>query len=123
MAYILVVDDDPQHREMLTQLLALDRHEVVALPHGGEAAALCRRRLPDLVLLDVLMPVKDGIDTAIELRAEWPALPILGMSGGRRTLTSSFNLESVALVGADATLAKPFSRADLQAAVGRLLAA
>ncbi len=121
MAHILVIDDDPQHRAMLQQMLALDSHQVETLENGAHALASCRARLPDLVLLDVLMPVKDGIDTAIELRAAFSSLPILAMSGGRRSLSPAFNLESVALVGADATLAKPFTRSDLQKAVADLL--
>lgn len=121
MARILVIDDDPQHRTMLQQLLGLDRHQVFTLDNGQHAVATCHQQQPDLVVLDVLMPVKDGIDTAIELRREFPALKILAVSGGRRTLTPSFNLESVALVGADSTLAKPFTRAELQFALNWLL--
>ena len=121
MARILVIDDDAQHRTMLQQLLQLDGHEVDTLDNGAQALARCSPRPPDLVLLDVLMPVKDGIDTAIELRAAHPTLPILAMSGGRRTLSPAFNLESMALVGASATLAKPFTRRDLQAQLAQLL--
>lgn len=121
MAHILVIDDDPHHRGMLEQLLRLDRHEVRSLDNGELAVPTCRSRCPDLVIVDVLMPVRDGIDTLIDLRRAFPALRLLAVSGGRRTLSPSFNLESAALVGADATLAKPFTRAELQAEVQRLL--
>lgn len=122
MARILVIDDDPQLRTALQQLLALDHHQVRTLENGVHALATCQRELPDLVVLDVLMPLKDGIDTAIELRREFPLLKILAVSGGRRSLTPDFNLDSVSLAGADATLAKPFTRSELQQAVGLVLA-
>lgn len=123
MAYILVIDDDPQHRTMLQSLLRLDGHDVATLDSGDRALLSCRQRPPDLVVLDVLMPIKDGIETTIELRQAFPALKILAISGGRRTLTPAFNLESAALVGADATLPKPFTRSELLACITPLLAA
>lgn len=123
MAHILVIEDDPQHRSMLQQMLALDKHEVSTLEHGELAVPTCRARLPDVVLLDVLMPVKDGIETAIDLRSAFPGLKILAMSGGRRSLTPLFNLDSAALVGVNETLTKPFTRGELKAVLDRLLRA
>lgn len=123
MAYLLVIEDDPQHRSMLQQMLTLDRHEVSVLENGAHALAACRSRCPDAVLLDILMPVQDGIETAIALRGAYPHLKILAMSGGRRSLTPGFNLDSAVLAGADRTLAKPFTRKELQTALDQLLRA
>lgn len=121
MAHILVIEDDPQHRAMLQQMLALDRHEVSVLENGAQALATCRSRCPDAVLLDILMPIQDGIETAIALRGAYPKLKILAMSGGRRSLTPGFNLDSAVLAGVDQTLAKPFTRSELKVALDRLL--
>ena len=123
MAHILVIDDDEQFRTMLIQMLTKDGHRVASAQDGEEGLQLIAQIKPDLIITDILMPRKDGIETIMELNRIGNEIPIIAMSGGRRSIRAEFNLESAALVGAGikASLAKPFSRADLRLAIERAL--
>ena len=67
---VLVADDDPDIRGVLTLNLELSGYTVIAAEHGGEAGELARALLPDLVVLDVMMPVSDGFTILEELKAD-----------------------------------------------------
>ena len=121
MAKILVIDDEPQMRDMLKQLLQLDGHHVTLASNGDEGIACFNKSQPDLVITDILMPYKDGIELVIEIRRIDTETPIIATSGGRRSLSASFNLDSSLLVGANTMLPKPFTRAQLQASVKKCL--
>jgi len=76
------VEDDEMNRDMLMRRLQRRGYEVVAAVDGGEAVALTRQRLPDLVLMDISLPVKDGYQATRELRAD-PAvqhIPIIALT-------------------------------------------
>jgi DNA-binding response OmpR family regulator len=75
-----------------------------------------------LVIVDIIMPNKEGLETIIEIRARDPKTPIIAISGGGRTTNDNF-LEMATLVGADKVLRKPFERKDLTAMINRLLPA
>ncbi|MEF8702364.1 MAG: response regulator [Candidatus Accumulibacter sp. UW26] len=122
MAHILIIDDDEQLRTMLVQMLTHDKHQVRAATDGEEGLRLVAQSSPDLIITDILMPHKDGIETILELARAGRKIPIIAMSGGRRSISAEFNLESAALLGVSETLAKPFSRDDLRQAVARALA-
>ena len=121
MAHILVIDDDEAFREMLVQSLTLDQHRVTVAGNGEEGMRLCQQAKPDLILTDVLMPSLDGIELIMELSRRGNTIPIIAMSGGRRSISAEFNLESASLMGVKATLAKPFVRADLRQAIDQAL--
>lgn len=80
---MLVVDDDAPTREAYAEFLQDCGYEVVEAAHGGEAILHVYRHRPDLVLLDISMPVLDGVETAESLRERIPAseLRILGVTG------------------------------------------
>lgn len=122
MAHILVIEDDVQFRQMLVQMLQQDRHQVAIAGDGIEAMHLLQQIRPDLIVTDILMPNMDGVETIMELSQQGNDTPIIAISGGRRSISSEFNLESAALLGVKATLAKPFSRADLRKAIEEALA-
>jgi len=121
MAHILVMEDDAQFRQMLVQMLQQDGHHVDATADGAEGMNLLRQTNPDLIVTDILMPNMDGVEAMLALSQEQRNIPIIAISGGRRSISSSFNLESAALLGARETLAKPFSRNDLRNAIERVL--
>lgn len=121
MPRILVVEDDVQFREMLVQMLRLDLHDVTVAVDGLEALALLEHSRPDLIITDILMPKMDGVETIVELARRGYEIPIIAVSGGRRTITAAFNLDSAGLLGVSATLAKPFARADLRKAIEQAL--
>ena len=122
MPHILVIEDDLEFRDPLVKLLMNDGHTVTVAGDGVEALRLLKTLRPALIISDVLMPKMDGIETIMELSRSGNAVPIIAMSGGRRSITSEFNLASAQLVGVKGTLAKPFSWADLRRAVQDALA-
>jgi DNA-binding NtrC family response regulator len=116
---ILVVDDEPDIGSSLAKLLATAGHEVILARNGNEATRLCRERRVDLVLVDLFMPDKDGIETIIELQALKLALPIIAMSGGGPRRMDL--LPEAKLLGAVHTIDKPFDPAQLLALVNSAL--
>ncbi|MDO9140355.1 MAG: response regulator [Methylococcales bacterium] len=122
MAHILVIEDDEQFREMLVQMLTLDAHKVTVAHDGEEGVQLSQQVSPNLIITDILMPRMDGIEAIMELARQGGGIPIIAMSGGRRSISAEFNLESATLMGVRATLAKPFTRADLRLAIEQALA-
>jgi CheY-like chemotaxis protein len=128
MSHILLIEDDDLLRDTLLQMLELDGHKVTEAIDGAQGLKVFAQRQGtsdkggfDLVITDVLMPGVDGARVIVELRRAQPGLPIIAISGGRRILSSQFNLETATLAGATSQLAKPFSRQDLKAAVTQAL--
>jgi CheY-like chemotaxis protein len=119
MPHILVIEDDLDFREPLVKMLTNDGHTVSVAGDGEEALKLLHTIRPDLIITDVLMPKMDGIEIIMELRRSGNASPVIAMSGGRRSVTADFNLASATVMGVRATLAKPFSRADLRHAIAQ----
>jgi DNA-binding response OmpR family regulator len=117
MANILVIEDDPQFSEMLAQMLKQAGHEVETAANGALGMAAFRENRPDLVITDILMPEKDGIETILEIKREGMETRIIAISGGRRAITPQFNLDSAALIGVQHVLAKPFTRQQILEAV------
>lgn len=122
MARILVIDDDDLLRDTVLQMLELDGHRVTEAC-SGEAGlkAFGNGGGFDAVITDMLMPGIDGTRVIVELRQRSPSLPIVAISGGRRMLSPQFNLETASVAGANLSLAKPFGRRELQAAVASAL--
>jgi DNA-binding response OmpR family regulator len=120
MANILLVDDDDAFRTMLCAVLKRAGHSVVEIPNGTSAWAKFQAQPADLVIMDLIMPEKEGLETIRQFRRNGARVKILAMSGGGRVDAS--NLLAVAQqFGADAVLAKPFSMDELDLAMSRLL--
>ena len=113
---ILVVDDDPSIRQTLHIALTKAGYEVLQAQDGAEATRLWRARGADLVITDLHMPDKDGIEVIMELRAHSPSTPIIAMSDGGRTKQIGL-LASAKLLGAVRTIAKPFTLGEMLTAV------
>jgi two-component system nitrogen regulation response regulator NtrX len=88
VADILVVDDEPNIRRMLASLLAAEGHAVMQAASGEEAIASMQATPADVVLLDLALPGADGIEILSTLRKQWPATPVIMMSG-RATLADA----------------------------------
>jgi len=121
MAHIFIIEDDAQFLTMLVKMLQGDGHQVTTASNGEEALSMLERLKPNLILTDILMPKMDGLETIMALSQKGNVIPIIAMSGGRRSISAEFNLESANLLGVEAALAKPFSRADLRTAIERAL--
>lgn len=120
-ATILVIDDDDAMRRFIRAVLEREGHDVVEAVDGAEGIKKRRAQSVNLIIVDIFMPEKDGLETIIELRAESPSCPILAMSGGGSMGEMSF-LDYSRQFGAKELLRKPFKPGELIGAVTRLLA-
>jgi DNA-binding response OmpR family regulator len=121
MARILIIDDDDQVRKMLRLTLNAAGFDVVEAHDGKVAMKLFHQDpLVDLVITDLIMPEKEGIETIIELRRDFPNVPIIAISGGGRIDPEDY-LVLAKKLGAKITLEKPFSRKDIIDAVNELI--
>jgi DNA-binding response OmpR family regulator len=121
MKRILVIEDDEGLRSMLRMSLEKMGYAVTEARDGKEAITVFKNDPVDLVLTDLMMPEKEGLETIRELRRGNPELKIIAMSGGGRT-DARDNLKMAKLFGATTAFSKPFSFADLCKAVSELLA-
>jgi CheY-like chemotaxis protein len=120
LGQILVIDDNQPLRRLLQIVLEAEGHEVLQAADGAEGLRLVRRQGADLVLCDLIMPVLDGLQAIRALRRDFPALPVLAMTGG--VAHGSVDLLATAgLLGAERVLRKPFVLPDLLAVVKRTL--
>ena len=115
--HILIAEDDRAVRESLGRALRLEGYDVDAVPNGAEALTAVAARQPDLVLLDVSMPIVDGLTVARVLRGERNRVPILMLTARTETKDRVAGLDA----GADDYLAKPFDLDELLARVRALL--
>jgi CheY-like chemotaxis protein len=114
---ILVIDDDATIRYTLKQILTKLSYQVSEAEDGDLGLARVKEINPDLVITDIIMPNKDGIQFITELQKINRYIPIIAMSGGRRAVTANFNLGSAELLGAKATLSKPFTIEEIKEAL------
>ncbi len=122
MKRILVVDDEAQIRTMLTQMLEQEGYEVHTAENGEEGLTLVGRYAFDLVITDMIMPVKDGLKFIMELVRDYPDLKILAISGGGAIKAERY-LTMAGYLGKIATLEKPFKRDILLDLVNKQIAA
>ncbi|TIH19912.1 response regulator [Marinifilum sp. JC120] len=120
MPRILVVDDDPISRQVLKAMLEKEGHLVTEAEDGVKAVKGYDRNLIDLVITDIFMPEKEGVQTVRELMKENPDIKIIAVSGG----SSSANYDSldwIKMFGVKYTFTKPFNAKAILAAVDDLL--
>jgi two-component system, chemotaxis family, chemotaxis protein CheY len=116
---VLVIDDDADVRAFLRSLLESEGYEVAAAADGREGLALQRSKPSGIVVTDIFMPGKEGIETIFELHREFPQTKIIVMSGGPSK--KGLDYLSVALeLGAARSLKKPFAPLELIDAVWEL---
>ena len=109
---ILIIDDDPEIRSILQRILAQAGFEVLTVASGEEGTRVFRQSPADLVIVDMVMPDKDGLETLMEIRRGFPSARVVAMSGAPRA--DVMDPLSVALkLGAVASLSKPFNPKDL----------
>jgi DNA-binding response OmpR family regulator len=116
MAAILVIDDNAQLRLLMRRILAGAGHAVVEAADGDQGLAQFRVQPFEIVVSDILMPNKEGIETIKELRALAPTLWIVATSGGGPNGNMMF-LDFAKALGADMALPKPFRADELIAAI------
>lgn len=120
MTSVLVVDDDSGVRGVVSRFLGSAGYEVREASTGREGMAAYRERTADLVITDMYMPDSDGIDVIMRLRADFPHIRIVAMTGGG-VRDEGKVLEGAEHAGALCTLRKPFDRESLLRAVADTL--
>jgi CheY-like chemotaxis protein len=113
VTHILVIDDDKLFCIMISHMLSQDNYQVSSAGNGEEGLRLARELQPELIITDILMPHTDGVEMMIKLKETDNKIPIIAISGGRRAITTTSNLQSMK----SAILSKPFARADLRLAI------
>jgi len=121
MAKILVIDDEGLLRDLIKKMLLRDGHQVFIANDGVEGIKSFHQFKPDLIITDIIMPEKDGIEVIMEVLKENPNLPIIAISGGRRAITADFNLDSAEMLGVKSILQKPFTHEQLQEVISSVL--
>jgi DNA-binding response OmpR family regulator len=116
---VLVVDDNEDMRVTVQALLQADGFDVVVAADGEAALALHRKSPADVVITDLFMPDKDGIETIIELRKLSPLVKIVAISGWTSAQGSDY-LQVAREIGASVTLQKPFDPQELSRVVREL---
>ncbi len=120
MAKILVFDDEPSILLMLKKLLEKSGHEVEVALNGKEGMTLFEKNKPDLLITDIIMPEKEGLETIYELRRSHPELKIIAISGGGRIGPDGY-LPGARLMGANAVFTKPLIPKEFLQVVSDLL--
>lgn len=122
MANILVIDDNPEFREILRRHLETTGHSVALAENGEQGLKVLERGGFDIVLTDILMPQRDGVEVLREAKRRWPRLPVIAISGGG-WIGANELLSMAEKLGADQVLQKPVRRDDLFQAVDEALSA
>ncbi len=114
---VLVVDDEEGIRGLLSEALRQAGFRVLTAPNGENVPQMCRKEDIRLVVTDLVMPEREGLETIQALRREFPRIRILAMSGK----FIGTGLRAAQMLGADETIAKPFELATVVSVVRRLL--
>ncbi len=120
MKRVLVIDDDYQVRKMLRKMLEKEGYEVLDAIDGTHGIALHKESPADLVITDLIMPEKEGIETISEMRDDFPELKIIAISGGGLVSPDPY-LRLAKDMGAHDTFPKPIKKEELLSSMQRLL--
>lgn len=120
MAKILVMDDEPFILLMIKKMLEKEGHEVDLALNGNDGLELFEKFKPDLVITDIIMPQKEGLEIILELRKKYPDLKIIAISGGGRVGPDGY-LPGAKLFGADMVFQKPLIQKEFMHGVSVLL--
>jgi YesN/AraC family two-component response regulator len=120
MAKILIIDDDPSILTMLKRMLEKAGYEVDIANNGSEGLEKIECCPPDLLVTDIVMPEKEGLELIFYLRRKNPGLKIVAISGGGRFNYEGY-LTSAKLLGADLTFQKPFVHKEFIQAISDLI--
>ncbi len=120
MKKILVIEDDNEVRDYLESVLSRAGYIVRTAGNGKEGVELFRQFPTDLVITDIIMPEKDGIETILDLKRSNENLKVIAISGGGRGEPENY-LHSASLLGANRTMKKPFTNEEVLSAVEELL--
>lgn len=116
---ILLIEDDPMVRDGLLEVLQMHHYQVTVASNGREGLEKLTDSPPQLVITDIIMPEKDGIEVILEIRKKHPKIKIIAISGGGR-INAQDHLNVAEQLGVDETLTKPFVTAELLSKIEHL---
>ena len=116
MKIILIVEDIDLNIDLLTQILE-DEYALVVAKDGARGVALAEEKSPDLVIMDIALPVMDGYEASRRIRAKFPTMPILGLSSH----AMAGDAEKAKAAGCNDYLTKPIDEDLLRARIRELL--
>jgi DNA-binding NtrC family response regulator len=119
MNKIVIVEDDIIIRESLKEILEMNNYEVMAIDSCLDLMKKVNEFKPDVLITDIIMPDKDGIEIIIEAKKVLPNIILIAISGGGRIDSESY-LNTAKYLGADATLKKPFTHKELLDCIANL---
>jgi DNA-binding NtrC family response regulator len=120
MQKILIIEDDHHILLMMKKMLGNKGFEITLASNGNEGLELFKKITFDLVITDIIMPEKEGLETIREMRRMRSDLKIIAMSGGGKISAENY-LETAKIFGASKLLEKPFSRKQLVTAVQEII--
>jgi len=121
MRKVLIIDDEPYILLMLKKMLEKAGYEVDLASNGQQGMELFEKDKADLVITDIIMPDKEGLEIILEMKKRRPDLKIIAISGGGRISPESY-LECATHFGASRVFQKPFKQKELVSAVNELIA-
>ena len=119
---VLLLEDNEPYRTLIVEVLTLAGFEVCAAPDGRRVSQILHERRIDLVVTDLVMPERDGIETLTELRYSHPQLPVIAISGDV-PMNRDLYLTIAEKLGASRVIAKPFKMEQLVAAAREAIVA
>jgi DNA-binding response OmpR family regulator len=117
---VLVVEDDPTLIGLVSRSLRGAGYHVEEAANGDQAIKALERERYAVVVTDIIMPDREGVETIVEIRRRWPSTKIIAMSGGGR-IDPSMILNLAGNLGADVLLKKPFTLRQLLDAIASLV--
>lgn len=117
MPSVLVVDDEPQMRGVIREILEEAGYVVEEARGGKEGLDRYRAKPADVVLMDILMPDQDGLESILAFRREFPGSRVIAMTGGSDLIGDFDFLEVAKMLGARGALQKPFDKRALLTAI------
>lgn len=120
MSKILVIDDSRSIIDILDNYLTFEGYEVLTAENGNRGIDLIKKHKPDLVVTDIIMPEKDGVEVAMYLKLYYPEIKVVAMSAGGAIFAED-HLSNIRKLGADYVLVKPFTKKEILSAVSAAL--
>jgi len=121
MKRILIIDDNDSFREFLREVLESAGYEIIDASNGDDGIKLYREKGADIVISDMIMPGKEGLETMVALKKEFPDIKMIAVSGGGFEEPTTY-LEGAELIGgALRTFTKPFTIPEILKAIKEIL--
>lgn len=122
MARVLIIDDEQMLREMLQQMLEIEGYDTSLAADGNEAIKIFDQSNPDVVVTDIIMPEKEGLELIQILKDKKPDLKIVAISGGSYSINVGDILKMAKALGANETLSKPIRKKEFVDIINKLTA-